>query len=344
MKKTIVIALIVGIAAGIAGRLALRSDAGPPPADATQANPTEMVSANGVVEGAHPEVNLRPEVTGILTTLHVHADDVVSQGQLLAELSNETQKAQVALAQAELGVAEQHLKKLEAGERVQVIAKARAEVKSKEEALRLADADWVRAQRSSQGISAGDLDGLRTKVNMAQTALSIARSDLSQLEEGSRQEDIGAARAERDVARAKLQVAQADLAKTRLTAPTAGRVLQVFAEPGELIAPAMSQPVLILADLSRHRVRAFVEELDVDRVRVGQSAIVTADGLPGRSFAGKVAVVVPRMGKRSAQSDAPNELKDMYYREVLIDLVAGDELPTNLRVQVRVQTRLPEAE
>ena len=66
---------------------------------------------------------------------------------------------------------------------------------------------------------------------------------------------------------------------------------------------------------------------------------MTADGLPGQSFTGKVAVILPRMGKRAPQSDAPNEMKDLYYREVLIDLDAGDELPTNLRVQVRIQAR-----
>jgi multidrug resistance efflux pump len=342
MKKIIVVALLLGTAGAIVGRMALRSDAGPPPTDPTATALTELVSANGMVEGARPEANLRPEVTGILTTLHVHADDVVKAGQIIAEMSNETQKAQVALAQAELSVTRQHLKKLEAGERAQVIARARTEVTAKEEALRLANADWDRAERSSQGISTGELDMMRSRVSVARTALAAAKSDLAQLLEGSRAEDIAAARAEVNVAEAKLRVAEAGLAKTRLVAPSAGRVLQVFVEPGEVISPTMPQPVLILADLSHHRVRAFVEELDVDRVHVGQSATVTVDGLPGRTFTGTVAVVVPRMGKRAPQSDAPNELKDLYYREVLIDLDAGDELPTNLRVQTRIQTKRPE--
>ena len=106
-----------------------------------------------------------------------------------------------------------------------------------------------------------------------------------------------------------------------------------------MASPTSAQPVLIIADLSKRRVRAFVEELDVARVEAGQAATVTADGLPGRTFTGKVAVVLPRMGKRAPQSDAPNEMKDLYYREVLIDLDAGEELPTNLRVQVRIQAR-----
>jgi multidrug resistance efflux pump len=127
------------------------------------------------------------------------------------------------------------------------------------------------------------------------------------------------------------------LAKTRLLAPSDGRVLQVYAEPGELAGPAAAQPVLLLADASSRRVRAFVEELDAARVGVGQPAVVTADGLPGKEFPGKVALVAPRMGRRDLQSDAPGEYKDLYFREVVIDLDAGTELPLNLRVQARIQ-------
>jgi HlyD family secretion protein len=144
------------------------------------------------------------------------------------------------------------------------------------------------------------------------------------------------------VAEAKLHSAEAELAKTRLLAPSAGRVLQLFAEPGEMASPTSHQPVLIMADLSKRRVRAFVEEMDVERVETGGEAAVTADGLPGRTFSGKVAVALTRMGKRAPQSDAPNELKDLYFREVLIDLDAGEELPMNLRVQVRIQAAAKE--
>ena len=83
--------------------------------------------------------------------------------------------------------------------------------------------------------------------------------------------------------------------------------------------------------------RAFVEELDATRVCIGQPAVITADGLPEKRFAGKVAQVAARMGKRTLLSDEPGEYKDLYFREVLIDLDAGNELPLNLRVQARIQ-------
>lgn len=338
MKKTITLAVILGIAAGIGGRIALRGDSGPQAGDGNSAGAApEQVSANGTVEGARPEVALRPEVAGILTAINARENQTIKQGQVVAELSNEAQKAQVALARADLAIARQQLKKLEAGERSQVRLRAKAEERAKAEAYRLAKADYDRADRAGRGISAGELDGAQTRFSLAKAAWEIAKADLALIEEGSRGEDVEAARAQVQAAEAKLQAAEAELAKTRLTAPTDGTVLQVFAEPGEMALPNSGQPVLIVADLSKRRVRAFVEEMDVDRVAAGQLATVTADGLPGKAFTGKVGVVLPRMGKRAPQSDAPNEMKDLYFREVLIDLDAGGELPTNLRVQVRIQ-------
>jgi multidrug resistance efflux pump len=96
--------------------------------------------------------------------------------------------------------------------------------------------------------------------------------------------------------------------------------------------------------VSKRRVRAFVEELDAVRVRRGQKAVITADGLPGRELHGTVALVLPRMGRRAPQSDAPGEYKDLYFREVLIDLNEAEELPINLRVQVLIDVETSHGE
>ncbi len=180
-------------------------------------------------------------------------------------------------------------------------------MKARAETLRLARADYDRALDARGGVGAGEVDACRSRYAVAQSDWDKAKSELDMLLEGTRQEDKDAAAAQVQVAQAKLRAAEAELAKTRLTVPNGGQVLQVFAEPGELATPNSAQPILIVADLSRRRVRAFIEELDVDRVQLGQPAVVTADGLPGKSFTGKVGLILPRMGKRAPQSDAPNE-------------------------------------
>ena len=63
---------------------------------------------------------------------------------------------------------------------------------------------------------------------------------------------------------------------------------------------------------------------------------VTVDGLPGKTFQGKVHSVLWQRAN-AEQSDASNEYHDIYYREVLIDLDATDGLLVNLRTVVRIQ-------
>jgi HlyD family secretion protein len=164
-----------------------------------------------------------------------------------------------------------------------------------------------------------------------------AKAEHDRVEAPPRADELALAEGRVAGAEARLRLAQEELNKTRVVAPFSGRVLQVYVEAGEMANPTSAQPLLLLADLSKRRVRAFVEELDAARVQLGQNVRITADGLPGKEFSGKVGVVLPRMGKRSLQSDAAGEYKDLYFRETLIDLDTHDDVPLNLRVQVRFE-------
>jgi RND family efflux transporter MFP subunit len=260
-----------------------------------------QVAANGVVEGARPEVALRPEITGTIAGIPFRENQPVKAGTILVELENSSQKQKVALAQAELAV-------------------ARAERAATHALFQQADNEYQRAKQllQSKAMSAEQYDAVYyRKVHLqAQDAAAAGRLDMAQ---------------------ARLDLALSDLEKTRLRAPTDGHVVRVHAEIGELAGPTSTQPVLVFADLSRRRVRALIEELDAPRVKVGQAVTVTCDGLPGKEFHGKVSSVLPRMGKRSLISDAAEEYKDVYVREVVIDLEGGQDLVLNMQVQVRVR-------
>jgi multidrug resistance efflux pump len=342
MKYLILLAVLVGPGAGLGwhmivhGREAMPPDA--PPAGSAPAGPSGAVAANGVVEGVRPEAALRPEAAGILASVPAREGQEVAAGQLLAELRNEVQKEQVALAKAEVAVARAELDRVRNGERAEKRKAAQALEAARQALFQQAEADHKRSQRLVRERSASaeqyDTDYfrmLRTKADYEQ-----ASAERALVEAPPRPDELAAADGRVAAAEARLRLAEAELAKTRLLAPRAGRVLQVYAEPGEAAGPASAQPVLLLADLSRRRVRAFVDELDAARVRPGLRAEVEADGYPGQQFAGRVVTALPRMGKRAPQSDTPGEYKDLYYREVLIELDGDADLPVNLRVRVRI--------
>jgi len=90
----------------------------------------------------------------------------------------------------------------------------------------------------------------------------------------------------------------------------AGVVSVRLAEVGEVVSSG--KPVLRVAELSRPWVRAYLNEADLPRVRLGQPAEVRADGLPGRVLAGRLAFI---------SSDAEFTPKTVETRALRVDLV-----------------------
>jgi multidrug resistance efflux pump len=341
MKLTGLLVIVLAALVGVGGHMALRGAT--EPRDAGGLKPPvytpDCIAANGVIEGARPEVALRPEVPGTIAAIYFRENEEVHAGAVLVELRNDTQKHQVALAQAELQIARAELERLQNGERQEKRDAVASLEKARQALFDQAKADYMRAQGSRTATSREDFDSRYYLMLRAKAELEAVQAERALVEAPPRADELAAAEGRVSAAEARLRLAEAELAKTRLVAPTDGRILHVHAEPGELAGPTSARPVILMADLSKRRVRAFIEELDAARVRVGQPAVITVDGLPGRVFRGTVAVVMPRMGKRAVQTDAAEEYKDLFFREVLIDLDEADELTVNLRVKAKIDTR-----
>lgn len=61
----------------------------------------------------------------------------------------------------------------------------------------------------------------------------------------------------------------------------------------EIAAPTLPQPLMLLGDLSRLRVRAELDEHDVGKIALGDKVVVHANAFRGREFTGKVAAIAP---------------------------------------------------
>ena len=80
-----------------------------------------------------------------------------------------------------------------------------------------------------------------------------------------------------------------------------------FLEPGEIFSVAAPKPIVMLADLSRLKIRAEVDERDVDLVYLGQDAEIQADAFPGKEFAAKVSAIQNMMGRKTVRTGDPAE-------------------------------------
>ena len=114
-------------------------------------------------------------------------------------------------------------------------------------------------------------------ISKGEAAVRERSQALRLLLEGSRPEEIAAAEQNLKESQAAVRAARDVLAKGVLKAPKAGLVTRRSAEPGERIATGV--PLLTTADLERPWVNIYVDEPDLVKIRLGQKARVSADGL-----------------------------------------------------------------
>jgi HlyD family secretion protein len=188
-----------------------------------------------------------------------------------------------------------------------------------------------------------DADTAQTTLTLAEADARSAQDRLSLLKEGTRTEDISLAKASihtaevqlatdkanaaqaqlrlRDVERARGDVAQianqlaqqsVQLTETRIIAPISGEVVGKYLEEGELVASATAgfaqgAALVRIADLNRMQVRVNINEVDVARLRVGMPVEIQVDGVPNKTFAGKVAAIAPSsLAENQATSGSQN--------------------------------------
>ncbi|MCX6071210.1 MAG: efflux RND transporter periplasmic adaptor subunit [Chloroflexi bacterium] len=126
-----------------------------------------------------------------------------------------------------------------------------------------------------------------TTCQVAERALSLERAGH---EEALKQIETAVARTQ-----AALDYTGVQLSYATLTAPIAGVIGTVTTQEGETVAAGLSAPTFVtIIDLNRLQVDAFVDEVDIGKVRPGQKATFTVDAFPAREFEGKVVAIYPK--------------------------------------------------
>jgi HlyD family secretion protein len=130
-----------------------------------------------------------------------------------------------------------------------------------------------------------------TRIATAQVAVLSAQTTLDQLLKGADSDTIAIARMQLKAAHAAVDLAGLTLAQGTLFAPFEGVVAQVNLTIGQ--APSSTQPAVILVDDSGFYVDVPIDETDIAKVQVGQTATFTFDALPDDTLSGRVNRIAP---------------------------------------------------
>jgi len=240
------------------------------------------------------EVNLGFRVSGRILEVLRDEGDEVKAGEILARLDDEPYRRDAEQSRGQVGSLQAHLQMLEAGNRPQEIAQARALVREREVSSSNAQRIYKRQEEllGSKAVSIQERDDAEAAYHEADARLKSAREQLNLLEAGFRAEEIAQARA--DLARAQAALASTELhvQDTVLKAPADGVVLTRAQEPGAILQPGTT--VLTVSLKRPVWVRAYVNEPDLGRIHPGAKVKVYTGTRPANPYSGQVGYISPR--------------------------------------------------
>lgn len=239
-------------------------------------------------------VRVAPTQQGQLVSLAVRRGDAVAVGTPLFAQDEAPDRAARDQAAATLAEAEARLVNLQRPAREPEIAQAEADLADQRAARDRVMTDLKRAQAllPSGGAARQQVDQLSADARSAEAKVQAAQAKLEQLRSSTgRKEEIAAQQATVESARAALAQAEWRLGQRRVTAPADARVADTYALPGETVAAGA--PVVSLLPPENIRVRFFVPETDLPRVRYGARVAIGCDRCPP-DLTGTVSFVAPQ--------------------------------------------------
>ncbi len=243
-----------------------------------------VISTNGKVEPLQ-DFEAHAPVGTTVKKIFVKEGDHVKAGQLLLQLDDAEAESQAARALAQVRAAQANLSAVQRGGN-------REEVLTTESQLAKAQTERDSAQRNAEAMERLQQQGAAApgEVKEAQNRLARAEADLKLLEQKQKQRysqpEIASVEAQKQQAQAAYAAAADVLGQLNIKAPFDGVVYSLPVHQGAYVNPG--DLVLEEADLSRVRVRAFVDEPDVGRLSPGQKIEATWDAMPGRVWTGEV--------------------------------------------------------
>lgn len=244
-------------------------------------------------------VDISADITGRIVQIPVKEGDWVKKGDLLVRIDPSQYEAAVARAQAQLSSAEA------------AALQARA---NRDQAKRALDRALALRETDSNLVSDEQLEQAQTSYEVAQALAISAEHQVEQ-------------------ARAALREARDQLAKTVLRSPIDGQVTRVAVEVGEVAVPSTFSRetglLMTVSDLSVIQVKVQVDETDVVRLHLGDSAEVTIDAFPDTTFSGRV-TKISQSAVRAAASPAGAAATDRavdYDVEITLDNPPPDIRP-----------------
>jgi HlyD family secretion protein len=200
-------------------------------------------------------------VSGKIMKLSVKEGQMVSAGQFLLQIDQSQPQAAVERSEAQVASAKAQLAQ---------------QIANLDQAQRAYDRSATMKKQNPTLIADEQVEQLKTSLDVNKAQVEAGKHAVDQ-------------------ATASLNDAKSSLAKTTIYAPMSGRVTRLVIEQGETAVPGTfnkdAATLLTISDMSKLETRVKVDETDVARIKIGDSAQVQIDAFPDTTFVGRVSKI-----------------------------------------------------
>ncbi len=265
----VALALIIGVVAKKKGLIGKPAETKIATEKITKRTIVEVVSANGKI-APEVEVKLSPDVSGEVIELYIKEGELIKAGQLLAKVNPEIYLSNYDRTIAALNTSQANLAN----------SKARlAQVKSQ----------YINAKSS---YDRNEILHNQKTISDAEYETSKANFEVAKAEVEAAEESVKAMAFNIKSAEAGVKESKENLSKTSIYAPVGGTISKLNIEKGERVAGASQfgsgTEILRIANLQTMEVNVSVNENDIVRVTLNDTALVEVDAYQNRKFKGIV--------------------------------------------------------
>jgi HlyD family secretion protein len=251
------------------------------------------------------EVIITPNASGEIVGLHVKEGDTVSKGQLLLKIDPDLYQSARDKTYASLNTAKANL------------ANSKARKSQAEAQLLKAEADYNRNKKlyDDKVISESEFESISSSYQVAKAEVRAAEQSVIAAEYNVKNTE------------AAVKEAENNLVKTAVYSPIDGTVTKLSKELGERVSGAsqfsMGTEVMRVANLKNMEVKVDVNENDIVRVNVGDTALIEVDAYLGRKFKGIVSQIANSANIQGTATDQITNfsVKIRILRSSYIDLI-----------------------
>jgi RND family efflux transporter MFP subunit len=228
-----------------------------------------VLNATGYVT-ARRRATVSSKITGKVVEVNIEEGMAVAEGQILARLDSETQRAAVALAQAQAEAARRNV--------------SESEVRLNEARINLARLSKLVGVGYS---TAAEVDAARAAVDSLEARITASREQVR-------------------VAERQIALERTNLDSTIIRAPFAGVVISKDAQPGEMVSPVSAgggftrTGIGTIVDMASLEIEVDVNESYINRVRPEQGVTAVLDAYPEWQIPARVITTIPSADRQKA--------------------------------------------